>query len=158
MADSDNTMTLPFVTLRLRRKRSPVDERQAGVSDRREGEPADPAVALLHGWREAHHAAGVLCRLQQRYETRLLKAAAGSAQDRSSHSMARALEIDAMDAEQRLLDAIASTPARSLAGVMAKLEMIAGGGENSDDPNAFPWPQLRSALADLRAVAARDSI
>lgn len=70
--------------------------------------------------------------------------------------MARALEIDAMDAEQRLLDAVVTTPASSLAGVMAKLEMIAGGGENSDDAEAFPWPQLRSALADLRAVAARD--
>jgi len=157
MADSDNTMTLPFVTLRLRRKRSPVDERQAGVSHRRVGEPADPAVALLHEWQEAHHVAHVLCRLQQRRETRLLNAAAKPPEDRSGHSMARALEIDAMDAEQRLLAAVATTSAHSLIGLMAKLEMIAGGGENSDDPNTFPWPQLRSVLADLRAVAARDS-
>jgi len=48
MADSDNTMTLPFVTSRLRRKRSPMYERQAGLSDRRVSGPADPAVALLH--------------------------------------------------------------------------------------------------------------
>lgn len=156
MADSDNTMTLPFVTSRLRRKRSPVDERQAGVSHRRAIEPADPAVALLHQWQEAHHVAHVLCRLQQRRETRLLNAVASPTQDRTSHSMARALEIDAMDAEQRLLDAVATTSAHSLAGVMAKLEMITGCSEADEDPSVFPWPQLRSVLADLREAAARD--
>jgi hypothetical protein len=156
MADSDNTMTLPFVTSRLRRKRSPVDERQAGVSERRSIEPADPAVALLHEWQEAHHVALVLCRLQQRRETRLLRAVASPAEDRAGHSMARALEIDAMDAEQRLLDGVATTSAHSLTGVMAKLEMITGCSEADEDPSAFPWPQLRSVLADLRKVAARD--
>ncbi|SFU22651.1 hypothetical protein [Mesorhizobium sp. YR577] len=156
MADSDNTMTLPFVTSRLRRKRSPVDERQAGASDRRVSEPADAAVALLHQWQEAHHVAHVLCRLQQRRETRLLNAVASPTQDRTSHSMARALEIDAMDAEQRLLEAVATTPTHSLIGVMAKLEMITCCSEADEDPSAFPWPQLRSALADLRDVVASD--
>ncbi len=156
MADSDNTMTLPFVTSRLRRKQSPVDERQAGASGRRSSEPADPAVALLHEWQEAHHAAQVLCRLQQRRETRLLRAAASPAAERSGYLAARASEIDAMEAEQRLLDAVATTRATSLIGVMAKLEMIAGGAENSGEPDAFPWPQIRSVLADLRQLAARD--
>jgi hypothetical protein len=155
MADSDNTMTLPFVTSRLRRKRSPVDERQADALDRRASEPADPAVALLHEWQEAHHVAHVLCRLQQRRETRLLNAAASPAAQRIGHSMARALEIDAMDAEQRLLDAVATTSAHSLIGVMAKLEMITGCSEAEEDPSAFPWPQLRLVLADLRDVVAR---
>lgn len=155
MADSDNTMTLPFVTSRLRRKRSPVDETQAGLSDRRVSEPADPAVALLHRWQEAHHVAHVLCRLQQRRETRLLNAAASPAQDRIGHSAARVVEIEAMDAEQRLLDAVATTSAHSLIGVMAKLEMITSCSEADEDPSAFPWPQLRSALADLRDVVAR---
>ncbi|MEO9338586.1 hypothetical protein ABFT80_14175 [Mesorhizobium sp. SB112] len=158
MADSDNTMTLPSVTYRLRRKRSPVDKRQAGASDRNERSAADPVVALLHEWREAHHAALLLCRLQQRCETRLLKANADPTQNRIGYSTARSLEIDAVDAEQRLLDAVATTPAHSLTGVMAKLEIISGGGggENSEVPDAFPWPQLRSALADLRDIAARE--
>jgi hypothetical protein len=155
MADSDNTMTLPFVTSRLRRKRSSVDERQTGASDRRASEPADPAVALLHEWQEAHHVAHVLCRLQQRRETRLLRAAANSAGERSGYSAARASEIEAMDAEQRLLVAVATQRATSLIGVMAKLEMIVGGAENSGEPDAFPWPQIRSVLADLREVATR---
>ncbi|NGN43503.1 hypothetical protein G6N74_20745 [Mesorhizobium sp. CGMCC 1.15528] len=156
MADSDNTTTLPFVTSRLRRKRSPVDERPDGASERRGCEPADPAVVLLNKWQEAHHVAHVLCRLQQRHETRLLNTPASPAQDRVDHAMARALEIDAMDAEQRLIDAVATTPAHSLSGVMAKLEMITGCSEADEDPSAFPWPQLRSVLADLREVAARD--
>jgi hypothetical protein len=61
------------------------------------------------------------------------------------------------DREQDLLDAFADTPARSLAGIMAKLDAILCEGESLDDRETFPWPHIRSALSGLqrlgRAVA-----
>ncbi len=56
-----------------------------------------------------------------------------------------------MDAEQRLLEAVATTPAYSIVGVMAKLEMITGCSEADEDLSAFRWPQLRSFAGSRRA-------
>jgi hypothetical protein len=39
--------------------------------------------------------------------------------------------------------------------VIAKLKIIAGGGENMGDTSAFPWPQIQSALADLQSLGDR---
>ncbi|WP_432288669.1 hypothetical protein SLT36_29720 (plasmid) [Aminobacter sp. BA135] len=71
------------------------------------------------------------------------------------YSRTRAAEAQAVEAEEEILDAVAGTPAQSLAGVIAKLKVIAGGGENMGDTSAFPWPQIQSALADLQALGDR---
>ncbi|QOF75032.1 hypothetical protein IG197_31425 (plasmid) [Aminobacter sp. SR38] len=140
----------------------------------------DPCVVLLQEWEQAHHMAVVLCRLQQRLEIRIRNALqaseprVGAEKDQQSasqpadhqsrwneldqefgYSRARAAETQAVEAEEEILDAVAATPAQSLAGVIAKLKIIAGGGENMGDTSAFPWPQIQSVLADLQALGDR---
>lgn len=144
--------------------------------------PFDPCVALLQDWEQAHHMAVVLCRLQQRLETRIRNALASSEPDRgpendrqNTHALvlaarqarcdeldkefgytrARAAESQAVEAEEEILDAVAVTPAQSLAGVIAKLKIIVGGGENLGDMSAFPWPQIQSVLTDIQALGDR---
>jgi len=139
--------------------------------------PIDPCVVLLQEWEQAHHMAVVLCRLQQRLEIRIRNAlrasepSGGAENDGHSapqpadqqtrwdeldrevgYSRARAAEAQAVEAEEEILDAVAGTPSQSLAGVIAKLKIIVGGGENMDDTSAFPWPQFQSVLADLQAL------
>ncbi|MBB6469948.1 hypothetical protein HNQ96_005842 [Aminobacter lissarensis] len=142
--------------------------------------PIDPCVVLLQEWEQARHMAVVLCRLQQRLEIRIRNALRGSEpsggpendghsapqpadqqtrwnelDQKVGYSRACAAEAQAIEAEEEILDAIATTPAQSLAGVIAKLKIIAGGGENMDDTSAFPWPQIQSVLADLQALGDR---
>ena len=61
------------------------------------------------------------------------------------------------DAAHQRAEAVAEpllkAPARSLAGVAAKLTLILELGQPSPQEQEFPWPQLRSALADLRRLA-----
>jgi len=40
--------------------------------------------------------------------------------------------------------------ARSLLGIVAKLEIIAGADRDIDDPTDFPWRHIVSVLADLK--------
>ncbi|MDH4984469.1 hypothetical protein QEZ47_02630 [Aminobacter anthyllidis] len=145
--------------------------------------PLDPCVVLLQEWEQAHHMAVVLCRLQQRLEIRIRNALgptepsggpgnnqqgmpqASVLTDRQArwdeidqkvgYSRTRAAEAQAVEAEEEILDAVAATPAQSLAGVIAKLKIIVGGGENMGDTSAFPWPQIQSVLADLQALGDR---
>ncbi|CAN7713681.1 hypothetical protein [Aminobacter sp. LjRoot7] len=145
--------------------------------------PLDPCVVLLQDWEHAHHMAVVLCRLQQRLEIRVRNALASSEPDRgpenneqNTHALvlaarqaarcdeldkefgytrARAAEAQAVEAEEEILDAVAVTAAQSLAGVIAKLKIIVGGGENLGDMSAFPWPQIQSVLTDIQALGDR---
>jgi len=142
--------------------------------------PHDPCVVLLQEWEQAHHMAVVLCRLQQRLEIRIRNAlrasepSGGPENEQQSaplpvdhqtrwdkldqevgYSRARAAEAQAVEAEEEVLDAVATTPAQSLAGVIAKLRIIVGSGENMGDTSAFPWPQIQSVLADLQALGDR---
>ena len=195
MADSDNTTALPFVTQGGRRKSCAVDDDARGGAAMtgatpmerlaaRLLAPLDPCVVLLQEWEQAHHMAVVLCRLQQRLETRIRNALgfsdpsgepdkdlrstpqASALTDRQQrwdqldhevgYSRARAAEVQAVEAEEEILDAVAATPAQSLEGVIAKLKIIVGSGETVGDTSSFPWPQIQSVLSDLRELAERD--
>ncbi|KQU70112.1 hypothetical protein ASC75_08295 [Aminobacter sp. DSM 101952] len=140
---------------------------------------------MLQEWEQAHHMAVVLCRLQQRLETRIRNALgfsdpscelgsdlrsapqASAPADRQKrwdeldhevgYSRARAAEAQAVEAEEEILDAVAATPAQSFAGVVAKLKIIVGCGETVGDASSFPWPQIQSVLADLKGLAERDA-
>jgi hypothetical protein len=62
-------------------------------------------------------------------------------------------EQEAFTQAKMLLDRMAELPAASLAGIAAKLDAVAGWGEAWDErPGEFPWPQIRSAHADLLAL------
>jgi hypothetical protein len=114
----------------------------------------------------------VLCRLQQRLEGRLMvntgipvltadEAASPSSQTKSAarkvladgYSIAREAEVFAMTEALKLQDAVPEIAANSLAGIVAKLEMIVGADRDIGDPTDFPWPHIGSVLRDLRAIA-----
>jgi hypothetical protein len=62
-------------------------------------------------------------------------------------------EQEAFTRAKALLERMAELPAASLAGIAAKLDAVAGWGEAWDErPGEFPWPQIRSAHADLLAL------
>jgi hypothetical protein len=80
MADSDNSMTLPFVTRRRVLAGTVVAtaawtlEGNAFVGDAgRTNVPPDPALALWSEWETAQKLTERLCRSQQRLETRLVE-------------------------------------------------------------------------------------
>jgi hypothetical protein len=175
MADSDNTTTMAFVT----RGRKTInimatDIRQCEPDTRRGGTEAkaDPALTLVRAWRDAHARYLALCRRQQRLENRLARTVgypASAAPDGLSesarwesgdldlgYSKTKDAEERAAEAAELLLDELARTPARSVDGLIAKLEVVLLESEVGDTPSDFPWPQLRSALADLKTLTNRD--
>lgn len=78
---------------------------------------------------------------------------------------AAALGFDAVDAElQVALDkergftaSVPGTKAASLPGIAAKLAIVIQLGEPSPRDAEFPWPELRSALADLARLASPEA-
>ncbi|MDH6233008.1 hypothetical protein M2281_003619 [Mesorhizobium soli] len=56
---------------------------------------------------------------------------------------------------EALLEALAMTPAVSLAGVAGKLDAVLREGEAWEDCAAFPWPQIRAARDDLFRIGRR---
>lgn len=146
MADSDNSTTLPCVTHgRVQRPRAHGED---------SFDDADPVLALLQGWLRAQHVSQVLCRRQQRLERRVLDAAAPDAMDKKvGYSIACQAEVEAATAALKLQDKIPHVQARSLLGVVAKLEIIVGADRDIDDPTDFPWPHIASVLNDLKEIA-----
>jgi hypothetical protein len=59
--------------------------------------------------------------------------------------------------EQHLAENLWSTPSSSLAGIAAKLEALIATGQSREDCEELPWPQLRSALKDLRRLSQSSS-
>ncbi|WP_225769554.1 hypothetical protein [Inquilinus sp. Marseille-Q2685] len=58
----------------------------------------------------------------------------------------------AWDRWDALTETIWQTPAGSLAGIAAKLAMVLSAGQSRCDDEEFPWPPLRSVLADLQRL------
>lgn len=144
MTDSDNSTTLPSVTHSRRET--------TGTSGRLDD--ADPAILLLRDWLQAQHVSHVLCRLQQRLERRVLDAADPEPIDRKvGYSIACQAEVEATTAALKLQDKLPHIQARSLLGIVAKLEIIAGADRDIDDPTDFPWPHIASVLDDLKKIA-----
>ncbi|MBZ9766553.1 hypothetical protein LB526_07240 [Mesorhizobium sp. CA6] len=146
MADSDNSTTLSSVTLGGRG--------EGAIKGSARSDEADPALALLRDWLRAQHVSRILCRLQQRLETRILGAAYPAAMDtKVGYSIAYQAEVEAATAALKIQDRLARTPAHSLLGVVAKLEIIVGADRDIDDPTDFPWPHIESILRDLKEIA-----
>ncbi len=58
----------------------------------------------------------------------------------------------AWDRWDTLTETVWQVPAGSLAGVAAKLAMVLSIGQSRSDDDEFPWPPLRSVLADLQRL------
>ncbi|TPK85729.1 hypothetical protein FJ936_09340 [Mesorhizobium sp. B2-4-13] len=141
MADSDHSTTMPFVA-------TGMDTASNRLPD------ADPPILLLRDWLRAQHVSQVLCRLQQRLERRYLDARGSEALDKQvAYSIACQAEVEATTAALKLQDKLPHIQARSLLGIVAKLEIIAGADRDIDDPTDFPWPHIASVLADLKEIA-----
>lgn len=161
MADSDNTTTVPSVTL-ARESRMTSASRFADFGAGR----TDLALALSQAWTEAHSATAEHCLMQQRLETELLESrqCSGNVDGqpasragrrggmRRAYANAKAAEALADAREHELLERLARTPAISLAGIVAKLTVIATEAEENTDLADFPVPHIRSALEDLRRL------
>lgn len=62
-------------------------------------------------------------------------------------------EVEAVTAALKIQDRLPRTPAHSLLGVVAKLEMVVGADRDIDDPTDFPWSHIESILRDLKEIA-----
>ncbi|WP_246680216.1 hypothetical protein [Mesorhizobium sp. B2-8-9] len=159
MADSDNTTTLPSVTLG-REMQSPLTKERAGPSA--EAPSPDPALLLSLAWIDAHVEMLASSVRQQQEEGRQLERGAflptGALIGRGEGASADCDDLDGQkedvaDKADALLAEIAATPAQSLAGVIAKLAVVVREAKDNTDLFEFPLPQIRSALADLRRLA-----
>ncbi|PBB21002.1 hypothetical protein CK219_04990 [Mesorhizobium sp. WSM4313] len=72
---------------------------------------------------------------------------------RAEYEVACEAEVFAMTEALRFQDSIPGVTALSLAGIIAKLEMIVGADRDIGDPTDFPWPHIASVLRDLKALA-----
>ncbi|BCH09976.1 hypothetical protein MesoLj131c_42340 [Mesorhizobium sp. 131-3-5] len=142
MADSDHSTTMPPVT---------NGKTANGLNRFRDG---DAVILLLRDWSRAQQVSKVLCRLQQRLERRFLNAGGSEAVDKQvDYSIACQAEVEATTAALKLQDKLPHIRARSLFGIVAKLEIIAGADRDIDDPTDFPWPHIASVLDDLKEIA-----
>lgn len=62
-------------------------------------------------------------------------------------------EVEATTVALKIQDKLPHIRARSLLGIVAKLEIIAGADRDIDDPTDFPWPHIASVLDDLKEIA-----
>lgn len=69
------------------------------------------------------------------------------------YSVAREAEVTAMTATLKLQDALPNTAARSLFGIIAKLEIVVGADREIGDATDFPWPHIDSVLRDLKKIS-----
>ncbi|MER9274993.1 hypothetical protein [Mesorhizobium sp. M0643] len=76
-----------------------------------------------------------------------------AAAEETGYTAALRAEREAGDRAEDLLEAFATTPATTLAGVAGKLDAVLREGEAWEECSEFPWPQIRSALSDLVRIA-----
>jgi hypothetical protein len=69
------------------------------------------------------------------------------------YSIACQAEVEATTVALKIQDRLPRTPARTLLGIVAKLEIIVGADPDIDDPTDFPWPHIESILRDLKEIA-----
>lgn len=137
------------------------------IHNQRDDDPVlkDAALTLRRDWLRARHASLLLCRVQQRLESRmmvnpgiwgltseLLSGVDSVAKAQDAYAIAREAEVFAMTDVLKRQDAIPNVRATSLAGIVAKLEMIVGADRDIDDAADFPWPHIASVLRDLQSI------
>lgn len=144
-------------------------ERSASVPSAGDGlRHRDPVLALTDHWRDVHARALALCRRQQRLESSIARTTGylpSCCTDEVSgitgreqggldlgYLKAKAAEEHFARETARLLEELAQTPAHSMDGVVAKLEVLLLESEVGDCPSDFPWPHLRSVLGDIRRL------
>jgi hypothetical protein len=165
MADSESSTSRPAVTRNPALLSAVTAALRQKIPDRRSemATTIDSAISRWKAWSAAHARTTELCRKQQRLETQLFQMAKPApianaansctrwddADKAVGYSAAKREEEQAAAEEQKLAAALWAAPAESTLGVCAKLAAIIEHGQWTQDCPEFPWPQLRSALADL---------
>jgi len=72
-----------------------------------------------------------------------------AANEATGYSRVKEAEADASNRADELANVACNTPARSIAGVIAKLHIILTLGEPSQGTDEYPYPQIRLVLTDL---------
>jgi hypothetical protein len=166
MADSDNSRTLSPVTRGdfhsfVSASLPTYPELAASLTAPLDVCNNDLAVAIWQEWRAARQHVIESCLRQQGLETRLV-AMAGSPLDvpetwqvadkEVGYSEALEEERRASAVEDEVAEALWNTPAESITGATAKLHAIATKWQPSLLSDEYPWPQIRSVIADLLKI------
>ncbi|TPL38880.1 hypothetical protein [Mesorhizobium sp. B2-4-6] len=111
----------------------------------------------LHSIRALHEALGAGADTTEKRATAEADFAAhqarwDAADRRIGYSLVADAEMKAGDRAEGLLEALAATPATSLAGVAAKLNAVLLESEVREGGAEFPWPQIRSAFDDIDRI------
>lgn len=102
---------------------------------------------FLAGPKQAEACAEAKDRLKKHFSLR------NAADILSGYSRALRAESEASDREQATARELWNTPSLSVLGAMAKLHVLITLGVLAPDCDEFPWPPLRSVLADLMRMA-----
>ena len=126
----------------------------------------DLAFTVWREWCEARQRLIKMCLRQQGLETRLVSMvgspssapeAWSAADEEVGYSSALKEERRASAAEDEVAAILWETPARASAGAAAKLHAIVTKGQPCATSGEYPWPQIRSVIADLLKIDAKTS-
>lgn len=171
MADSDNSRTLPRVTQGdLHSFVSASFPTHPGLADRLTGpldiHNDDLAFAIWEQWCAARHRLIESCVRQQGLEQRLFEMvgmpsdtpeAWKAADQEIGYSAAVREEERAAAMEGEMAERLWDTPAESIVGASLKLDAMLARWQPSASSDEYPWPQLRSVIADLLKIDAEIS-
>jgi len=171
MADSDNSRTLSMVTQGdLHSFVSASFPTHPGLAARLTGpldiQNDDLAFAIWEQWCAARHRLIESCVRQQGLEKRLFEMV-GTPSDASEawkaadqeigYSAAVREEERAAAMEDEMAERLWDTPAESIVGASLKLDAMLARWQPSASSDEYPWPQLRSVIADLLKIDAEMS-
>ena len=166
MADSDNSRTLPPVTRRdfhsfVAASLPTYPELAASLTAPLEACNDDLAFTIWREWCAARQRLIESCLRQQGLETMLFSIVgspphtteAWEAADKEvGYSEALKEERHAFTAEDEVAETLWDAPAQSITGATAKLHAIVTKRQPSVTSDEYPWPQIRSVIADLLKI------
>ncbi len=151
MADSDNSRTLSTVT-RVAASLPTSQELARATRLTSDACNDDPALVVCQQWCNAREHLSESTLRQQRHESSLFSAVLPAPLEQSAGLRAYEKALEASAAEDQAAEALWRTPARSVAGVTAKLHALVTKWQPSSTSEEEPWPQIRSVIADLLKI------
>jgi len=166
MADSDNSRTLPPVTRRdfhslVAQSLPTYPELAASLTVPLDVCNDDLAFTVWGEWCSARQRLIESCLRQQGLETKLFSMVGSpleapeawkAADEEVGYSEALEEERRAFNAEDEVAETLWDTPAGSIVGATAKLHAIVTKWQPSLTSDEYPWPQIRSVIADLLKI------
>ncbi|WP_051962422.1 hypothetical protein [Rhizobium rhizogenes] len=166
MADSDNSRTLPPVTRGdfhsfVAASLPTYPELAASLTAPLDVCNDDLAFTIWQEWRAARQRLIESCLRQQGLETKLISMVGSplhapeawkTANEEAAYSEALDEERRASIVEDEVAETLWNTPAESIIGATAKLHAVVTKWQPSLISDEYPWPQIRSVIADLLKI------